>query len=247
MESFITAIIRYKRFIAAAVALVIIVLIILNVVIFRVTSYSPSLDNMPSAARLIRINFTQPIKSIEGVEVADEKVFPEDIKIKGNSVYITVPSKGLKDGALTSLRFTKVTSQWFNFSLGKTIQRFTPKYIPFNQLSEDQQQAIVAASNSGQSDDPFLNNNFPIRTDEYSIEATKDSSSTLILVTITFAKDIPNYDVSPQATGVSNEEAERLRDKALATIRQKGGNPDKYSITYTNLYLSEKYTYNLND
>lgn len=236
---------KYKRHIIALFALVVIGLLVYNFVFFRVSGVSPSLSNMPSSARLVRMEFTQPIKSVEGVELAGQPVFDEDIKIEGRSLLITVPVSGFEADTLTSIRFTKVTSEWFGFTISNYLKRFTPTYIPFNELSKEQQTAMITASDSNQSDDPFLNNSFPIWTDDYSIEASKDTDSSDISVVINFSKDIPDYDVSPSATGVTGEEAERLRDAALATIRDKGGDPEKYSITYGNVYLTEKYTNSL--
>lgn len=245
LESVMNAIATNKRRILIGVGVIIVGLLIYNVAVFRVFSLSPSPDNMPSSTRLIRIDFTQPVDSIEGVEVANTLIEDDQIEIKGRSVLISLEGEAFEEGEVTSVRFEKATSKWFGFTISGYLQRFIPKYIPFNELSEEQQQAAIDSSDSAQSNDPFLSNNFPIRTDDYSITATKDDTSADISVVIMFAKDIPDYDVSPNAVGVSNEEAERLRDEALKKIRELGGTPEDYSITYTNPYLSEQYTNDL--
>lgn len=242
IESVTSILAANKRRIIVAVGLVLVGIFVYNVAVFRVFGLSPSPDNMPSSSRLIKIDFTQPIDSIEGVEVAGDIIENDQISIKGRSVSINLRGDSFEEGKMTSIRFEKATSKWLGLTVTGYLQRFTPKYIPFNELSKEQQQAAVASSDSAQSNDPFLNNNFPIRTDDYSIDASKDDTTSDVSVVVTFAKDIPDYDVSPNATGVSNEEAERLRDEVLRKIRELGGTPEKYSITYTNPYLSEQYT-----
>jgi hypothetical protein len=244
-ESVMNILAANKRRIIIGVGVLIIGILIYNIAIFRVFSLSPSPDNMPSSSRLVRIDFTQPVDSIEGVEVAGSVIDDDQIEIDGRSVRIVLRGEAFEEGKMTSVRFEKATSKWFGLTVSGYLQRFTPKYVPFNKLSDEQQKAAISSSDSAQSNDPFLNNDFPIRTDEYSIDATKDDTSSDISVVITFAKDIPDYDISPTAVGVSNQEAERLRDEALKKIRELGGKPENYSITYTNPYLSEQYTNNL--
>lgn len=236
---------KYKRHIIASLVLVALGLLIYNVAIFRITSINPSLAEMPSSARLIRIDFTQPVKSVEGMEIAGQPIFDESIRIDGRTIFITVPSSGFEADSLTSIRFKTITSKWFGITTSNYLERFTPKYIPYSKLSNEQQAAMVQASDSNQSDDPFLNNKFPIWTDDYSIEASKDTNSSDISVVINFSKDIPDYDVSSSVSGPTGGEAEQLRDAALATIKDKSGDPERYSITYSNVYLTEKYTNNI--
>ncbi len=238
---------KYKRYIIVVLSLLLLGLLIYNVAIFRITGIDPSLSEMPSSARLIRIDFTQPIKSVEGMEIAGQSVFDESIRIDGRTMYVTVPVSGFDADKLTSIRFKTVTSKWFGLTVSDYLKRFTPRYIEYNELSDEQQAAMIQASDSYQSDDPFLNNKFPIWTDDYSIEASKDTNSSDISVVISFSDDIPDYDVSSSVSGPTGEEAERLRDAALQTIKDKGGDPEKYSITYSNTYLTEKYTKIINE
>jgi hypothetical protein len=213
---------KYRAAVIGFIALIAVALLIFNVLIFRVYEYEPDQNNVPTSARIIRVGFTQPIK------------------LDGRSVIITL-TENLTDGRLTTLELKDIDSQWFGASIKTVTTQFTPKYIPYDRLSDEQKRAAVSASDSDQSDDPFLNNSFPLRGEGYSIEASKATAGTQIFVSVTFYKDIPDYDVSETAVGMSDQEAEAARTKALKTIKDKGGSPDKYVIRYSNSYLNQKY------
>lgn len=234
----------YRRYRLPLIVLLIIgciFIVVYNFILFRVFSTSPSMSDVPTSAAVISVTFTQPVKAVEGVELAGKSVYKDDVTVDGRTVSVKVPSGTLQEKVFTSLRFSKVSSQWFNLVLKDMVFRFKPKYVKFSDLSEDQRKASVDASNSGQSDDPFLTNEFPIRTDDYSIEASKGYSSSQIFVKITFSKDVPDYDVSDEAEGLSDSEAERLRADAFDTIKKHKGSPDEYAFVYSNQYLNDKY------
>lgn len=241
LERLITIINQYKKQLIICLGLITVGLLLYNVLIFRVSGTSPALSEVPSSSRLMKLTFTQPVRSIEGVEIGGKAITDEDISVDGNTVSIDIPSTSLEKDTLTSVRFSKATSAWFGLTVNDFVRQFTPRYIPFNKLSKEQQAAAVNASNSGQSNDPFLNNSFPIITDDFTIQASKGYTSDVVFVSVTFSKDIPDYDTSNQPAGMTEAEAETLRSAALDTIRKYKGKPENYAISYSNEYLNEKY------
>jgi hypothetical protein len=240
MNTVLYYVMKYRAAVIGFIALIAVALLIFNVLIFRVYEYEPDQNNVPTSARIIRVGFTQPIKQIGTITLDGAEVNQEQIELDGRSVIITL-TENLTDGRLTTLELKDIDSQWFGASIKTVTTQFTPKYIPYDRLSDEQKRAAVSASDSDQSDDPFLNNSFPLRGEGYSIEASKATAGTQIFVSVTFYKDIPDYDVSETAVGMSDQEAEAARTKALKTIKDKGGSPDKYVIRYSNSYLNQKY------
>lgn len=240
MNNFLYLLSKYRGAIIAFVVAIVVALIVFNVLIFRVSGYEPNQNSVPTSARVLRVSFTQPVKTVDKILLDGTEVGDDQIKIDGNSVIISL-TESLTDGRLTKLELLNISSRWFGFSLKNTVMEFIPKYIPFNRLSDEQKKAAIDASDSNQSDDPFLNNNFPLRGEGYSIEASKGYSDKQIFVGVTFYADIPDYDVSEQAVGLSDSDAEKMRLRVLEMIKKYKGTPEDYIIRYSNEYLNDKY------
>ena len=119
---------------------------------------------------------------------------------------------------------------------------FTAKYMNFSDVPEDIQKASIEKSSSGQIDDPFFNNYFPMQTSDFVIEHPfneTDMDAKKVLY-VTFLKEVMNYDTGTKNTLPDNE-AEALRTKVLQYIKEKGGTPENYMIMYENEYLTGKY------
>jgi hypothetical protein len=209
--------------------------------IFRVLSTSPNFMSFPTSTTFIDISLSQPVESVKSVQLNNNTISPQNIHISGFSVRIEV-NEDFQEGRSYQLSITGMKSKWLSFAEISYNREFTPTVVNFSQLSKEQQKILTDKSNSNQSNDPFLNNKFPIARDDFTIEASKGDSTTQLFVHITLTKDIPDYDVSETPIGVTNSEAEKIRNEALKLIKLLGGTPDKYYITYSNQYLTDKYT-----
>lgn len=209
---------------------------------FRAKSTSPDMRNMPTSTAYIEVSFSQPIKSIESVSLNDDVVPKDNISLHGKNIKINVDDGILEEDVNYSLKLSGIRSGWFNNSIDNLSYDFVPHYVDYDSLSSDQRSALSNKSSSGQIDDPFLNNSFPIITDDYQIEAKNAGDGKTIYVYVTFLKEIPDYDNGGTLKQLPNSEADSLRDKALDTIKQNKGNPQKYKIIYSNKYLNDKYS-----
>lgn len=205
--------------------------------VFRLKSTSPDASEVATSASFIDFNFSQPIKSIQKVEFNDKNA---NYKIDGKTVRVTVPR--LNSDTDDNITLTGLESKWFNNQINTVSLEFTPYYIPYDQLSKEEQQVSINKSNSGQINDKFLKNQFPVITDNYKMEVSNLGDSKTIVVTITFFDEIPNYDKGGEVSQLSDKKAEKLRTKVFDKIRKLGGTPDKYLIYYSNNYLTDKYS-----
>lgn len=208
---------------------------------FRLRSTSPSLNNVATSSVEIIYNFSQPIESIQSVTFNGKDV-TNDISINNKSVSIPLDTS-LSDESTYEIVLHSVISQWFNNKINSIEREFTPKYIDFNKLSEEQQKAQINASNSGQVNDRFIDDNtFPILTKEWQIEATVVQSDRVAILTVKFLDEIPDYDNGGATVQLPNDVAEKYRQEVIDEIKDRGGNPEDYTIVYeTNKYLNEKY------
>ena len=208
---------------------------------FRVLSTSPDINRLPTSTTFIDVSLSQPVESIEVIQINDTVINKEDIKISGFTIRINVDEE-FKEGEKYKLSVSGIESKWFNFMKTSYIKDFTPTIVDFSRLSKEQQKILTDKSNSNQSNDPFLNNKFPIARDNFTIEASKGDSTTQVFLHITLTKDIPDYDVSETPAPVTNSDAEKIRNEAFKLIESLGGKPNNYYITYSNQYLTDKYT-----
>lgn len=125
-----------------------------------------------------------------------------------------------------------VTFKQIKANNGKVINNFTyalkTKYVPYNRLSEQQQQKTMEGVDKGNADDPILSV-IPYSTLDYQITPTyrtRDNGSAYLVVKI--ALRLTNADRNNQAAA-----AEVYKKQALDYLRSKGINPDSYTIEYT--------------
>lgn len=204
--------------------------------IFHLTKTSPSSREFPSFARYVDFYFSHPIKSVGSVHLNGEQVYGQ-VQIKGNwARYSHIESFPVD--AISTLKLNEVTSTG-----GERIDvefRFTPRYIEFNDLPEDVRRQSIEKASSGQKDDPFFNNYFPMIEDEFQIEYRQNPVTLESVLYVTFLAEVYDYDTGQQIR-LPDTEAERLRDTVFAHIRNQGGTPEKYDIHYDNIYLEVKY------
>ncbi len=211
----------------------------LHILIFRVTKTIPAMNTFPSFVKYVEVYTSQPIKSVESVTLNNQPALGR-IEINGNWLRYTHPDTFTKDSEST-LVFNNVTSM-----RGSSIDityMFTPRYMDFSDVPSEVKDRSISKSSSGQADDPFFNNYFPIisRENSYEIELIYDgvnlSERTLY---VTFYQEVFDYDTNQQAT-LPNNEAEEKRLKVLEQIKELGGKPENYKIQYANKYLEQKY------
>ena len=238
-----TGIITKKRVLIVLLAIVFIIITFVAVdkLIFRQTNSDPNLSSVATSSVSLQLFFSQPIKSIGKVTIANATI--DGSSVEGSSILIPLNSIDLKEDTTYMVTVNSIQSEWFNNKITTLTKSFKAKYVDYNQLSDSQKKKSVDQSNSYQIDDPFLNNYFPIMGPDYTyqIEAlnTEDNS---IQVTITFFDEVPDYDNGGKITQLPNDIAEKYREEALKKIRDSGGDPDKYVITYSNDYLNQKYS-----
>jgi len=208
--------------------------------VFRLTSTSPNLDQVATSSNTIIFRFSQPIKSVESVSVKNTVV---NQSIDNSEITIPLSQGVLSKDEVLDISIKGIESKQFNNRIDRIDRSVTVKYIEFNELSDEQKKLSIQQSNSGQVDDPFLDNAFPLLDEQYryQIDANTAGFTRTINVTITFLDEAPDYDNGGKITQLPNDVAEEYRKSALEMIRRYKGDPDHYDITYSNNYLNEKY------
>jgi len=228
---------RRTLVIGAAVCIVVITLLVVlySIFIFRVTKTTPEAKNFPTTAPYIDIYFSKSVSksgnmTLNGVsgqgtiQVLDKKIRITPKEEYQEDVVYTLVLKGITSTSGDTINYTYV---------------FTPKYMDFADLPEEIQKANIEQSSSGQNNDPFFNNYFPMidQDNSFEIELVSVENSGLY---VTFYDEVFNYDTNQQ-TQLPNDQAEALRLKVLDYIRSRGGKPENYRIEYANMYLDQKY------
>lgn len=219
---------------------ILIIIVTYNRFVFRMIAAEPDITKIPTSSKSLSFTFSQPVRSIGKTTINNKIIYPV---IKENTVQLPLISLGLKDGDTVRIVIENILSTEFNNKIDSFTKVGTVKYVDFSGLSEQEQKKAIDSSNSGQSDDPFMQSVFPILDEQYryQIDATTSVIDSSMSVIITFLSEIPDYDNGGKITQLPDETAEEYRKSALDTIRKRGGNPDKYTITYSNNYLNNKY------
>lgn len=209
---------------------------------FRLKDTSPSLKNVATSSVEIRFHFSQPIKSVKSITFNDSDV-TSSVLIDNKTVTVPIDIS-LSKSSTYKIVLKSIDSEWFSNKIDTVERSFTPKYIDFNKLSDEEQKAQIDASNSGQVDDKFVDENvFPIFNDRWQIEATVIPTDRVTVLQVSFLEEIPDYDNGGVIEQVSDDTADKYEQEIHAEIKKRGGNPNDYSIVYkTNKYLSDKYS-----
>lgn len=207
---------------------------------FRLKSTTPPMGQFADSSVQISYHFSQPIKSVGAVKINNNTV--NDVVIDGSVV--TVPLEfDLEKDVKYSIEIQSIESDWFGNKIELIKRSFTPQYIDFNKLSDEERKVQVDASNSGQVDDPFIDDNvFPIFNGRWQIDATVITDNRSVVLNVKFFEEVPDYDNGGASQQVSNEVAEKYRKQVLNEIKKRGADPKDYTIVYSNQYLHEKYT-----
>lgn len=224
------------------IAIVILFTIIIGVVIYysstlRLESTDPPLDKVATSTSKIKFTFSQPLTSIESIKVDDTEL--SDIEINDNSALVSLNAISLVKDRDYTLTLTGVKS--INKEITNLTLKMTAKYVDFNELSDEQQKIQVDQSDSGQVNDPFLNNYFPIVREGFEVSRATTYGDGRVFVFIQLYGDMPDYDNGGELRQVPDELAETYRTQALELIEDSDGTPDKYIIEYSNTYLMSKY------
>lgn len=210
-----------------------------HLLVFRVTKTIPVNNTFPSFVKYVEVYTSQPIKSVGSVTLNSVPA-TGNVEINGNWLRYNNPDVFTKDTEMT-LVIQDVTSE-----RGSSIDityTFTPRYMDFSDVPSEVRERSIDKSSSGQTDDPFFNNYFPIvnRDDSYEIELIYDKTHlTERVLYVTFYEEVYDYDTNQQNT-LPNDQAEAKRLKVLEQIRSMGGKPENYHIQYANQYLEHKY------
>lgn len=208
--------------------------------VFRLKSTDPALDEVATSSITITLKYSQPIRSIGTVYIDNLPV--NDITISGKSVTVSLSTIELLQDSVHNIKIDSVTSKWFGKSINNANYTLKATYVDFSNLSEEQQKIQTNKSDSNQSNDPFLNNVFPIVADNYQIESTKTVDDREIYLDVTFFDEVPDYDNGGKVTQLSDDVAEKYRTDVIQKIKSLSGSPEDYIITYSNLHLNTKYS-----
>ena len=228
---------------AAIIGLVLIIASIFayDLFIFRLKNTQPANNSVATTAPFVKFTFSQPVKSVEKITLKQGDTSVEMARdITGNSVHAKFASTLNKDFNYT-ITLEGIHSQWFGNTVKSVSYNFTPVYKGYGSFTKEEQKALVDKSNSGQIDDKFLNNQFPLAGDGFYVNVNRFEGEEKLHVEVVILAEVYNPDTDTQAT-VPDDQAEQYHQKAMQLIRDKGGNPDNYIITYSNPYLNNKYS-----
>lgn len=220
-------------FLAIAVA-------ILSFYPFRILSTTLTNDSVATTTPYIDIHFSQPLASVDEIKLTQNTESRSLTHTINDRTLRVLIYENLKENSSYTLTLNGIKSKWMGAVLSKQTITFVARYLAPNQLPEDQQKELVQRSNSGQVDDTFLNNQFPLAQDGYYIDLYNGGSPDAIYLKLVILKEVYNPDTGMRAQ-VSNQEAEEYRNKALKLVKEHGGDPKKYKFTYSNDYLEQKY------
>lgn len=214
--------------------------------VFRLTTTSPDLDRVATSSSKIIFRFSQPIKSVETVTINNTVV---NQTVNGKEITIPLALGVLSKDEVLDISMKNIESEQFNNKIDQIDRQVIVKYIEFDELSDEQRKISIQESNSGQVDDPFMDNAFPLLDEKYrfQIDANTAGFTDTVNVTITFLDEAPDYDNGGKVTQLPNDTAEEYRKSAFELIRRHKGDPDHYDITYSNDYLNNKYPGNFHD
>ena len=220
--------------------IIVIIAVAYHLIFFRHTGTRPTSNEHPSFVRYVEFSFSHNVESVDKLTLDNEDL-PGEVKIDGKKIRYTHNDLFVIDTEHT-LRLTGVKS-----TSGMKIDvthSFTPTYIDFEDIPEDLREESIQKSSSGQIDDPFFNNYFPMQTSKFQIENPRSDPSETKGLYVTFMEEVFNYDTNTKQT-LPNPEAEKLREEVYIYIRDRGGKPEQYSIHYDNEYLENKYNRHL--
>lgn len=214
-------------------------MVLVDIFPFRLKSTSPQLSEVATSSSDIDFTFSQPVKSVEEVYINSSPIY--NFSINEKVVKVPLLDIGLVKNKVYSIELKGINSTWFSGVIEKLNYTFTPKYIDFNKLSVDEQRRQIEHSNSGQINDPFLNNVFPIIAKDYQIEVVNTGDGETFYLNITFLAEVPDYDKGGVSKQIPNDLAERYKNEVFDIIRKNKGIPENYIIFYSNKYLNDKY------
>ncbi len=239
MQTFFTK--RNLIFVTIVAFVLVFIFIVYDNLHFRLRSTSPSLESVATSSVEIKYHFSQPVDSIRSATLNGSDI-TNAIEINNKTVSIPI-DVSLSDSSTYEIVLKSVDSKWFDNTIESIKRSFTPKYIDFNKLSDDEKKAQIDESSSGQVDDNFIDNNvFPIFNERWQIEATVVKSDRVAILEVSFFEEIPDYDNGGVIKQVADNIANQYEKEVINEIKKRGGNPENYTIVYkTNKYLYEKY------
>lgn len=206
---------------------------------FRVTKTTPDSNLFPTVTPWIDIYASKDIEKVERI-ILNDKDISEFTSIEGNRIRVSNEVLFQEDKHYF-LKLLNITAK-----NGKKIQytyNFTPVNMPFSQLPEEVKQATIQKSSSGQVNDPFFNNSFPLIDSDYEFEVDvirTDGALRGKQLKVIFLSEVFDYDTNSKQS-LPDDQAEQLRTKVLKYIESRGGKPNEYEIHYENTYLETKY------
>ena len=237
------ALVSKKQIIALVATLLLLTVsfIAFDILSFRLKSTTPDRLAVATITPYVEFTFSQPIDSVREVTLVtgDSTV---ELERDINDKTIKTKFEGtLVENAVYNLTLKDVRSKWFDGVIPEVTYTFVPTYRDFNTIPEEQRQELNRPSNSGQINDPFLNNQFPLATDEFYVDVNRYEGEQKLNVEVVILAEVYSPDTGTQAQ-VSDEKAEELHTKALEFIKKHGGKPENYIISYSNAYLNKKYS-----
>ena len=213
---------------AICLAILIIVFALWQSMTFRMTNTWPSLSKVPSHIPYIDLRFN---KNLAGASVSASPNVMKSYKLNGD--YIRVNLRVMQPGESYKLFLSNIRSAGGKTIVSKNLS-FVAQDIPFENLSADEQKAIV---NSQDPNDASFVTNDPLLAHlpyggigwemEGIISSSGGKSVLTVRITVTFSNADYKLSTAQKQTLIKQRENE-----ALSYIKSLGLNPAKYKIKY---------------
>lgn len=235
---------RYRKLIILTVILVVVIVaswLVYDSLVFRLKGTTPKNGSTPPASlQQVEFVFNKKIKDdgvIDRIVLLVNGENPIDIvrgdsRIEDNKIIIEIIR--LNQDVQYEFTVTDITAE-NGKKIDKVALTFSPTYVPFNELSKEQQAASIADVEDPVTEDPMFAI-APYRTIDYSIdyieleqtEENPDGEPARPPKNIQIHVFMSNADYSDEKKVVSER-----RQQAINYLRSKGIDTDNYTITYT--------------
>ncbi len=215
---------KYRRILALLLLLIFLVLVIyalFNYLTFRVVSTDPHTDRVSTVSPFFKINFNKGI-SAEGLTVSSPQDIIGPYSTSGRSLIITF-KQSLENNRQYMINVGNIKSLG-----GKTIRiksfSFVAKYLPENQLSLDQRNAILKSQQQYQ-------NTLQMKSLIQLLPFTGGGLTFRVDYQISYSNNKPNVVILDEAPNQSGQQA------GIQWIKSLGYNPKDYNIRYVTTNL----------
>lgn len=223
------------RLIVGAVLIVIAITvwwIYYSLFIFHITKVDPGNSRLPTSQNILEISFN---KQLAQNQKATDKLsvlpaVPFDASINDKTLRINLRQTYVKDTRVEIRINNLVADNGDTFS--KTLY-FDVEYVPFGNLSEDQQEQQIKESDGFESSYPLIRK-LPLITKDYEIDFRLPSNNqTKVPIVITTTTIVTSNPLADQSSPEYLELLRITRRDAISWLKQSGYNDELYELYFT--------------